>query len=62
MSQARYKQKLIQLLDGTGIHLDGPEPWDMQIHDPRVYGRILAHGSLGLGESYMDGWWDAEDL
>jgi cyclopropane-fatty-acyl-phospholipid synthase len=23
---------------------------------------VLAHGSLGLGESYMDGWWDVEDL
>ncbi|MGH8371659.1 MAG: cyclopropane fatty acyl phospholipid synthase [Gammaproteobacteria bacterium] len=62
MSHSRFKRKLIQLLEGTGIQLDGPEPWDIQIHDPRLYGRVLAHGSLGLGESYMDGWWDAEDL
>jgi cyclopropane-fatty-acyl-phospholipid synthase len=27
-----------------------------------VYGRILTRGTLGLGESYMDGWWDAEQV
>lgn len=28
------------------------------MHDERLYARLLAQGSLGLGESYMDGWWD----
>jgi cyclopropane-fatty-acyl-phospholipid synthase len=41
----------------------GPESSnDIQVHDPRVSARILRDGSLGLGESYMDGWWDADDL
>ncbi|HEX5340305.1 MAG TPA: cyclopropane fatty acyl phospholipid synthase [Gammaproteobacteria bacterium] len=62
MSHLRFRKKLEQLLDGTGIRINGPETWDIQIHDPRTYGRVLAHGSLGLGESYMDGWWDAEQL
>lgn len=62
MSETRFKRKLTQLLDGTGIRIDGPEPWDFQVRNPRVFGRILAHGSLGLGESYMDGWWEAADL
>src|SRR5690606_31617773 len=26
------------------------------------YARVLGQGSLGLGESYMDEWWDAESL
>ena len=34
----------------------------MQVHDPRLYRRILAQGSLGLGEAYMDGWWDCQAL
>lgn len=34
----------------------------MQVHDASVYRRILRHGSLGLGEAYMDGLWDAERL
>ncbi|HET7921273.1 MAG TPA: cyclopropane fatty acyl phospholipid synthase [Gammaproteobacteria bacterium] len=62
MSQRRFRRKVEQLLADTGIRVDGREAWDLKVHDARVFGRVLAHGSLGLGESYMDGWWDAEDL
>ena len=34
----------------------------IDVNDPRVYERILREGSVGLGESYADGWWDADDL
>ena len=34
----------------------------MQVHDKRVYTRILRNGSLGFGESYMDGQWDRDAL
>src|ERR1700754_1590187 len=47
-----------QLLDGTGIKINGSNPWDMQVHDERVYQRILAAGTLGLGEAFMEGLWD----
>ena len=40
----------------------GSRPWDIQIHDPRFYGRLLRDGSIGLGETYMEGWWDCEAL
>lgn len=32
------------------------------VHDPRFYARVLREGSVGLGESYADGWWDTDDL
>ena len=44
------------------VQFNGPEPWDIQVHDPEVYSRILAEGSLGFGESYMHGLWDCEAL
>jgi cyclopropane-fatty-acyl-phospholipid synthase len=50
------------LLDGTGITINGNNPWDPQIHNENFYGRVLSHGSLGLGESYMDGWWNCKAL
>ena len=50
------------LLAGAGIVVNGGRPWDLRIHQPDTLGRILARGSLGLGESYMDGWWDCERL
>jgi cyclopropane-fatty-acyl-phospholipid synthase len=41
----------------------GIEPGkDIVVHDERMYARVLAGGSLALGESYMDGWWDAPAL
>jgi cyclopropane-fatty-acyl-phospholipid synthase len=46
----------------TEIEIGGSRPWDVQVHNERLYGRVLSHGTLGLGESYMDGWWDAEAL
>ena len=44
------------------IKIDGDKPWDMTIHNPKLYSRILQQGSLGLGEAYMDGWWDSPSL
>lgn len=32
------------------------------MHDERFFRRVLFDGSLGVGESYMDGWWDCEAL
>lgn len=46
----------------AGIRIDGPEPWDLQVHDPAFYDRVVAQGTLGLGESYMEGWWDCPEL
>ncbi|PWU28532.1 cyclopropane fatty acyl phospholipid synthase [Pseudomonas sp. RW407] len=50
------------LLHKAGIQINGQRPWDMQVLRPRVFERALAQGSLGLGESYMDGDWDAQHL
>jgi cyclopropane-fatty-acyl-phospholipid synthase len=50
------------LLGEAGIEIGGRRPWDLQVHDDRFYGRVLAGGSLAAGESYMDGWWDVERL
>jgi cyclopropane-fatty-acyl-phospholipid synthase len=44
------------------IQFNGSRPWDIQIHSRDTYSRIQRKGSLGLGESYMDGSWDAEQL
>ncbi|MEQ1655791.1 MAG: cyclopropane-fatty-acyl-phospholipid synthase, partial [Nitrospira sp.] len=51
-----------ELLERARVHIGGPESGDILIHDERFYNRVLAEGSLGLGESYMDGWWDAKQL
>jgi len=49
-------------LSRAGISIGGNSPGDIQVHDKRFYDRFVAEGSLGLGESYVDGWWDVERL
>lgn len=58
MWRNRCRERVRQLLAAAGVEINGSRPWDIQIHNDCFYGRVLAHGSLGLGESYMDGWWD----
>ncbi len=50
------------LLAAADVRVDGDRPWDMQVHDARLPARLLAGGSLALGDAYMDGWWDARSL
>lgn len=50
------------LLASADIHVNGSNPWDIQVHDPRFYDRVLREVELGLGESYMDSWWDCQAI
>ncbi len=58
----KSKKIVESLLDQAGIKINGPNPFDIQVHDERLYDRVLSETALGLGESYMDGWWDCEAL
>jgi len=56
------KKTIEDLLEGTDIKINGKRDWDLQVHNPRLYARVLAEGSLGLGEAYMDCWWDCKRI
>jgi len=58
----RAQRTLQGLLDLADIKLDGERPWDISVHDSRLYEAVLLRGSLGAGEAYMDGWWDCAAL
>jgi len=62
MAKDRTYQLAEKLLDMADVKINGTRPWDMQVHNDKLFGRILKQGSLGLGEAYMDGWWDAEKV
>ncbi len=51
-----------KLFAQAGVQIQGDQPWDMQVHNPETYRRVLTEGSVGLGESSMDGWWTCEAL
>ena len=54
----KHKKVIEPLLLEVGITINGADPWDVQVRDERLYTRVLKDGSIGLGESYMEGWWD----
>ncbi len=56
------RRRLDTLAEPAGVKLDGHQPWDPQIHHDRALFRILLGGTLGAGESYMDGDWDCPRL
>jgi cyclopropane-fatty-acyl-phospholipid synthase len=46
----------------AGITVDGDQPWDIRVHDPRVYARMLRDGTIGFGEAFMEGWLDCDRI
>jgi cyclopropane-fatty-acyl-phospholipid synthase len=59
---SRPRKTIEALLEGCGVRINGSNPWDIRIFDEDFYARVLRQGSLGFGESYMERWWDVEDL
>jgi cyclopropane-fatty-acyl-phospholipid synthase len=56
------KRMIQDLFSLVGVTVDGPNPWDIRVNDDRFYARVLRDQKLGLGESYMDDWWDSPRL
>lgn len=50
------------LLSQAGIKINGDRDYDIQVYNDDFFKRVIQEGSLGLGESYMDGWWDSDKL
>ena len=50
------------LLKKADVTIGGSRPWDITVHDERFFNRVVRHGSLGLGEAYMENWWDANSV
>ena len=51
-----------RILATADVRINGGRSWDLLVHDERFYSRLLGSGALGLGESYMEGWWDCLEL
>ncbi len=63
MSQlSQMKDFVLQLLGEADIRINGQRPWDIIINNDAFYNRVLRGGSLALGESYMDSWWEVQQL
>ncbi len=58
----KTRDKITKLLSQADININGDRLWDIQVHHDALFKRVLSQGSLGLGEAYMDGWWDCQRI
>ncbi len=57
-----FQKSVLAILDDADVSVHGRAPWDIDVRHSGFYRRVLLEGSLGLGESYMDGWWECAAL
>lgn len=56
------KEVALSLLREADVKVGGSQRWDIQIKNEEFYKRVLRQGNLGLGEAYMDGWWECKSI
>ena len=62
MLSNKVKQTIVGLFNEADVRVNGERPWDIRLHNPAFYASVLSGGSMALGESYMDKWWDCTAL
>jgi len=62
MNATTPERLITDLLATAGVAVDGDRPWDLRVHNDLFFRRLAAGGSVALGESYVEGWWDCESL
>lgn len=63
LSRIAIGSLIVRDVDGTEYTFGTPgqtPSGTLIVKNPGFYKRVMREGSLGFGESYMDGWWDAE--
>ena len=58
----RWAARIGSTLATAGIELDGSAPHDIRVRDARFFAAVATRGSFGLGEGYMEGWWECERI
>jgi cyclopropane-fatty-acyl-phospholipid synthase len=62
VAEQSYKKQAQKILAIADIKINGKRPYDVTVHNDNLYKAIFGKGSLGVGEAYMDGWWDSKKL
>jgi cyclopropane-fatty-acyl-phospholipid synthase len=59
---SKAKEVVQELLNLADIEVGGKRPFDIKVNDERFYKRVLGDREFGIGETYMEGWWEVERL
>lgn len=56
------KKLCLTILSEAGVPVNSPEPWSIHVKNERLWDRVVSQHELGLGESYVDGWWECQSV
>lgn len=56
------KELCLSILEKANVPINSSEPWSIHVKNEKLWDRITSQHELGLGESYMDGWWECKDI
>jgi cyclopropane-fatty-acyl-phospholipid synthase len=59
-AEEKWRRPLDTMFARADVQLNGERPFDIQVHNPLFYRRVMRDGVMGLGEAYVDGWWDCD--
>lgn len=57
-----FRKQLERIFEPADILIGGSRPWDIRVYNPIVYRRTITEANMGLGETYMAGYWDCDAL
>lgn len=55
-------RRATDLLASADVRIDGSRPWDITVHDQRLFRRLVVDGTVGFADAYVDGWWDCDAI
>ena len=58
----KAKSFALSLLAQCDIPVNTSDAHSLRVHDERLWNRVISQRQLGLGEAYMDGWWDCDRI
>ncbi len=61
-ASANAESVVREIFESADVGVEGKKPGDILVKNPAFYGRLLRDASIGLGESYMEEWWECEEL
>ncbi len=50
------------ILAKAGVPINSVEPWSIQVYNEKLWDRLMSQHQLGLGEAYIEGWWDCQAI
>src|SRR6478752_885269 len=65
LALSRMREGQLTILDGNQSRTYGPggaPAVTITVHDARFWPAVMSRGSIGLGEAYAQGWFDADSL